>query len=154
MLRRLPVILTLIVFATASPAADTQDIYKWTNDQGEVQYTQFPPPPGRPVEILHGALPPAPSAETSGNDLQKQLETMDKQNEEQLQGAKDAKQWAEIQKIRRSNCETANKNLVNLNRGGNVRYMGPNGEAIRLTEEERQKRIDETTQQIKENCNP
>jgi Domain of unknown function (DUF4124) len=153
MLRHLPVVWTLLVFATASPAADTQDIYKWTNDQGEVQYTQFPPP-GRPAEILHGALPPAQSSETAGNDLQKQVETMDKQNEEQLQGAKDAKQWAEIQKIRRSNCETANKNLVNLQRGGNVRYLGPKGEVIRLTEEERQKRIDEANKQIKENCNP
>jgi hypothetical protein len=154
MLRHLPVVWALLVFATASPAADTQDIYKWTNDQGAVQYTQFPPPPGRPVEILHGVRPPDQSPETAGNDLQKQIETMDKQNEEQLQGAKDARQWAEIQKIRRSNCETANKNLVNLQRGGNVRYMGANGEVMRLTEEERQKRIDEANKQIKENCNP
>ena len=79
---------------------------------------------------------------------------MEQQNKEQLQGAKDAKQWADIQKIRRSNCETANKNLVNLQRGGNIRYMGPNGEVIRLTDEERQKRTDEANKQIKENCNP
>ncbi len=153
MLRRLPVIWALLVFATASPAADTQDIYKWTNDQGEVQYTQFPPA-GRPVEILHGALPPAPSHENSGNDLQKQLDAMEQQNDKQLQETRDAEQQAEIQKIRKKNCEIAHKNLINLQRGGNVRYMGPNGEAIRLTEEERQKRIDETNQQIKENCNP
>jgi Domain of unknown function (DUF4124) len=153
MLRRLPVTWALLVFATASPAADTQDIYKWTNDQGEVQYTQFPPQ-GRPVEILHGALPPAQSPETAGNDLQKQLDTMEQQNEKQQQETRDAEQRAEIQKIRKKNCETARQNLINLNRGGNVRYMGPNGEAIRLTEEERQKRIDETNKQIKENCNP
>jgi hypothetical protein len=153
MLRRLPVVWTLLVFATASPAADTQDIYKWTNDQGEVQYTQFPPP-GRQVEILHGVRPPDESPETAGNDLQKQLEAVEQQNEKQQQENRDAEQRAEIQKIRKQNCEIAHKNLVNLNRGGNVRYMGPNGEAIRLTEEERQKRIDETNQQIKENCNP
>jgi hypothetical protein len=151
--RRLPVIWALLVFATASPAADTQYIYKWTDDQGEIQYTQFPPP-GRKAERLYAPPPPAQSPETIENELQKQVETMEQQNEEQLQGAKDAKQWAEIQKIRRSNCETAHKNLVNLQRGGNVRYMGSNGEVIRLSEEERQKRIDETNTQIKENCNP
>jgi hypothetical protein len=153
MLRRLPVVCALLVFATASPAADTQDIYKWTNDRGEVQYTQFPPP-GRPVEILHGVRPPDQSPETAGNDLQKQLEAVEQQNDKQQQETRDADQRAEIQKIRKKNCETAHKNLMNLNRGGNVRYMGPNGEAIRLTEEERQKRIDETNQQIKENCSP
>jgi hypothetical protein len=153
MLRRLPVICALLVFATASPAADTQDIFKWTDDQGEVHYTQFPPP-GRKAEKLREAPPPAQSPEIQQNDLQKQVDTMEQQNEEQLQGAKDAKQWADIQKIRRSNCETAHKNLVNLQRGGNVRYMGPNGEVIRLTEEERQKRLDETNKQIEENCNP
>ena len=153
MLRHLPVIWTLLVFATASPAADTQDIYKWTDDQGEVQYTQFPPP-GRPAEILHGVRPPDESPESAGNDLQKQLETVEQQNQEQLQGAKDEKQWAQIQKIRRDNCKTARQNLVNLNRGGNVRYMGADGKVMRLTEEERQKRIDEANKQIKENCNP
>jgi hypothetical protein len=151
--RHLPVILVLLVFATASPAADTQYIYKWTDDQGEVQFTQFPPL-GRKAERLRGTAPPTQSPESIMNDLQKQVDTMEQQNKEQLQGSKDAKQWADIQKIRRSNCETANKNLVNLQRGGNVRYMGPNGEAIRLTEEERQKRIDETNVQIKENCSP
>ena len=153
MLRHLPVIWTLLVFATASPAADTQDIYKWTDDQGEVQYTQFPPP-GRPAEILHGVRPPDESPESDGNDLQKQLEAVEQQNQEQLQGAKDEKQWAQIQKIRRDNCKTARQNLVNLQRGGNVRYMGADGKVMRLTEEERQKRIDEANQQIKENCNP
>lgn len=153
MLRRLPVICALLVFATMSPAADTQYIYKWTDDQGEIQYTQFPPP-GRKAERLNAPPPPAQSPQTIENDLQKRIETMDKENKEQLQGAKDAKQWAEIQKIRRSNCETAKKNLVNLQRGGNVRYMGPNGEVMHLSEEERQKRIDETNKQIEENCNP
>jgi hypothetical protein len=145
MFGRLLFIGALLAVATASPAADTQDIYKWTDDQGGIHYTQFPPQ-GQKAEKLHAVAPPAHMPEV--------VNSMDQQNKEQLQGAKDAKQWAEIQKIRRSNCETANKNLVNLQRGGNVRYMGPNGEVIRLTDEERQKRIDETNKQIKENCSP
>ena len=153
MLRRLPVIWVLLVFAASPAVADRQNMYKWTDDQGEVHYTQFPPP-GHKAEKLQPPPPPAQSAESTENDLQQQMETMDKENKEQLEGAKDAKQWAEIQKIRRTNCETANKNLVNLQRGGNVRYMGSNGEVIRLTEEERQKRIEEANAQIKENCNP
>jgi hypothetical protein len=153
MLRRLPVICALLVFTASSPAADSQNMYKWTDDQGEVHYTQFPPP-GRKTEIMQPPPPPAEPPTGSENDLQKQLDTIKQQNDKQLQETREADQQAEIQKIRKKNCETAHKNLINLNRGGNVRYMGPNGEAIRLTEEERQKRIDETNQQIKENCSP
>jgi hypothetical protein len=153
MLQRLPVICALLVFTVSSPAADSQNMYKWTDNQGEVHYTQFPPP-GRKAEKIQPPPPPAEPPKDSVNDLQQQLDTIKQQNDKQLQETKEADQRAEIQKIRKKNCETAKKNLVNLNRGGNVRYMGPNGEAIRLTEEERQKRIDETNQQIKENCNP
>jgi Domain of unknown function (DUF4124) len=151
--RSLPFIWVLLVFAVSSAAAEGQNMYKWTDEQGEVHYSQFPPP-GHKSEKLQAPPAPAQSAESAENDLQKRIETMDKENKEQLQGAKDAKQWADIQKIRRGNCETANKNLVNLQRGGNVRYMGPNGEVMRLSEEERQKRIEEANAQIKENCSP
>jgi hypothetical protein len=153
MLRRLTVICALLVFTAPSPAADSQNMYKWTDDQGEVHYTQFPPP-GRKTEKLQPPPPPAESPNASGNDLQQQLDAVEQQNDKQQQVIKDADQREEIKKIRKKNCETAHKNLINLERGGNVRYMGPNGEAIRLTEEERQKRIDETNVQIKENCSP
>jgi hypothetical protein len=153
MLRRLPVIWILLVFAASSAAADSQNMYKWTDDQGEVHYSQFPPP-GRNAEKMQAPPPPAQSAESVDTDLQKRIEAMDKEKEKQLQVTKDADQRAEIQKIRKKNCETARQNLVNLDRGGNVRYMGADGKVMRLTEEERQKRIDETNKQIKENCNP
>jgi hypothetical protein len=153
MLRRLPVICALLVFAASSPAADRQNMYKWTDDQGEVHYTQFPPP-GRKTEKMQPPPPPAESPDASENDLQKQLDTMEQQKDKQLQEIKDADQRAEIQKIRKKNCETAHRNMINLERGGNVRYMGPDGKVIRLTEEDRQKRIDEANAQIKENCSP
>jgi hypothetical protein len=153
MLRRISVICALLVFTTPSPAADSQKMYKWTDDQGEVHYSQFPPP-GRKTEKLQPPPPPPESPNASGNDLQQQLDAVEQQNQEQLQGAKDAQQWAQIQKIRRDNCKTAHQNLDSLQRSGNVRYMGPDGKVMRLTEEERQKRIDETNAQIKENCNP
>jgi hypothetical protein len=148
------VICLLLAFAAGSAIAANQNMYKWTDDQGEVHYDQFPPS-GRETEKMK-APPPAPAAaaESAENDLRKQIETMDKEKEEQIQGAKDAESWAKIQKIRRQNCETANKNLANLQRGGNVRYVGPDGEVTRLSDEERQKRVEEANKQIKENCNP
>jgi hypothetical protein len=148
------VIWLLLAFAACSAVAENQNMYKWTDDQGEVHYSQFPPSAGKAEKMRAPPPPPAAAVESAESELQKQIKAMDKENEEQLQGAKDAESWAKIQKIRRQNCETANKNLANLQRGGNVRYVGPNGEVTRLSDEERQKRIEEANKQIKENCNP
>ena len=56
-----------------------------------------------------------------------------------------------IHKIRQANCDTANKNLFNLQTSGTL-PVNSTGQAVRLTEEERQRRITEAKQQIKENC--
>ena len=48
----------------------------------------------------------------------------------------------EFASISKQNCETAKKNLDNLRRGGNTVYMTPEGEAVRLTDEEGARRID------------
>ena len=148
------VIWVLLAFAASSAVAENQNMYKWTDDQGEVHYSQFPPSGGKAEKMQAPRPVPAAAADSAESDLQTQIKAMDKENEEQLQGAKDAESRAKIQKIRRENCETANKNLTNLQRGGNVRYVGANGEVIRLSEEERQKRIEEANAQIKENCSP
>ncbi len=62
MLRRLAVIGVLLLIANASAAADTPGIYKWTDDQGEIHYSQFPPP-GLKTEKLNAPPPPAHSPE-------------------------------------------------------------------------------------------
>ena len=152
MLRRSSVIWVLLVIIPCAGLAGGQGMYKWTDDEGEVHYTQYPPP-GRASEAMRPPPPlPAQSAQSADTKLQEQLETIKQQDAQQQQNIAEQKQQAEIQKIRKQNCETARQNLVNLQRGGNVRYRDADGQVVRLTEEERQKRIEETNAQIKENC--
>ena len=151
MSRCLPFICVLLFFASAPQAEDKHGIYKWTDDSGEVHYSQVPPA-DRESEKMRDAPPPADNPDQVRSNLQEQVEAMDKQQQEQVEGARDAEQWANIQKIRRSNCETARKNLANLQLGGARRYMTPEGQVIHLTEDERVKRIDQANTQITENC--
>jgi hypothetical protein len=154
MLRRSTVIWVLLAFAAFSAVAESQNMYKWTDDQGEVHYSQFPPP-GHKAEKMKAPPPaPGPSTNAGGNDLQEPGDATKKQDEKQAQEENDAKRKAALEEMRKKNCEIARQNLVNLQRGGNVRYKGPNGEVIRLTEEDRQKRIEDANTHIKENCSP
>jgi hypothetical protein len=149
--RFLLLICVLLAFTSTSRAVDRDVIYKWIDDTGEIHYTQMPPS-NREYEVMNRAAAPADDPEKIRSDLKEQVESMDKQQEEKAEEVKDAEQWAKIQKLRRKNCEIAKKNLANLHQGGQKAFMTPDGEVVRLTDDERQRRIDEANKQIKENC--
>jgi hypothetical protein len=142
----------LIALCTLAPPLATADIYKWVDDEGKVNYTQTPPPPGIASEIIKQAAAPAVAPtppKTTESTLQERLEDEQKDLEDDAARAKLEKENAEI---RRLNCDTATRNLALLEKEGQRRYMNANGELLRPTDEERQKLIDETRQQMEENC--
>lgn len=126
-------------------------IYKWTDDAGQVHYTQFPPA-NQEAEMLRGASQPKVD---SGNQdsLQERIEAMEKRIEERKEAKDEFRRQANVRKLVKANCETARKNLANLQRGANNAYMTPDGKVQRLTEEDKKKRIDEAKRQIDEYCN-
>jgi hypothetical protein len=149
--RYLPLTCVLLALASGLHAAGNDAIYKWVDDNGAVHYTQLPPQ-NRAYETLKQASAPADDPAKVRSGLKEQVDAMDKAQQERQEEAKDAEQWSNIQKRRRENCEIAKKNLANLHQGGNKAFMTPDGEVIRLSDEERQRRIDEANKQIKENC--
>jgi hypothetical protein len=129
-----------------------KDVYKWVNEAGEVQYTQFPPPQGTEAIEVQSAPPPADDPADITSDLDEQVEAMDERNKDRETMTEKSELEAEIERVTRNNCETAKKNLALLQQGGVKRYRTGEGEIIRLTEEDRQQRIDEANSQIQEFC--
>lgn len=133
------------------------DIYKWTDKTGEVHYTQTPPPSGIATQKIDGAPPPAESQQTIHEEqkkLQQRLEAFDERRAEQEEEETMRKLEKEDKKINEKNCITAKNNLAKLHQGGIKRYLTPEGEVIRLTEEDRQRRISEANKQVEQYCNP
>ena len=144
-----PALLLAMLLATSAPLAS--DIYKWVDSDGRVHYTQMPPT-NRPAERMKGAAPPANNPEAVRGDLQRQVEAFDERRAQRDEAFAEEKHKEEVASIRKQNCETARKNLANLRRGGNNAYMTPEGEVVRLTDDERAKRIEDAKQGIKDNC--
>jgi len=152
--RLLPTVALIIVTVLLQPPVFA-DIYKWTDDSGEVHYTQAPPPVGITAQTIEGAPPPAESKEAIRADqqeLQQQLDAFEERRFEQKKQDALEEQRQELAKIDKENCITAHGNLAKLQQGGIKRYLTPEGEVIRLTEEDRQRRISETNQQIEKYC--
>lgn len=137
--------------------ANAEDIYKWIGDDSQVHYTQMPPPHGiKAIRIQRSDIPAneQPSedtdeAEAEVEDEMEQAATDDSFDEQpEAQDAEsDADGDAKIAQALEENCSNARSNLKSLNRG-QVRYVSPEGEIIRLTEDQRQQRIEEAKAQI------
>jgi hypothetical protein len=146
------IFINLMFAGTASLAGNTDKIYKWVDQNGAIQYTQFPPPSGIEVLEIRNAPPPADDPAAERARLQQETEALDERMEERKEAAARAEQQAKNRKIRQENCVVARKNLSELQQGGIKRYRLPDGTVLRLTEEDRQKRIAEAEAEIAENC--
>ena len=139
--------------------AHAEDIYKWLNDDNQVQYTQMPPPHGiKAIRIQRSAVPDEADIEEGETDEADYAPETDAEDtaeasgdDEEADDGETTDRDAEIAKAMQENCDNARKNLKSLNKG-QVRYINPEGEVIRLTEEERQERIAEANTQIKLLC--
>jgi hypothetical protein len=121
-------------------------VYKWVDAQG-VTHFGAQPPQGQQVETVNTVTAPAKSAATPQPPAQEEADadqsSIDRKVKQQV-----AAQEAE----RKRYCETMRTNLAQLQNNPRVR-VEDNGETRRLTEEERQSRINETRDKIAENCN-
>jgi len=145
----------LIIAALLLQAPVFAEIYKWTDTSGEVHYTQTPPPSGVASQIIQGAPPPAEPEATIRQEqqkLQEQLDAMEERRAKREEEEAIEKQRQELSKINEKNCITAKNNLAKLQQGGIKRYLTPEGEVIRLTDEDRQRRITEAQKQVAQYC--
>jgi hypothetical protein len=126
-------------------------MYKWVDENGVTQYSQYPPP-NHKAEVV---APPPPPAEDPGEARKKLEATLQKQNEQRetaTTAGKEQAKTAEQAKLREQNCQTARSNLEKLTTGGRKRVIGADGVATYLTEEDQQARIDTAKKQIEEFC--
>ena len=139
----LAAIVLAVLMTGASYAADT---YKWTDDNGQVQYTQLPPK-DRPYETIRVRSKEPAAAAAQATPTNKAASADDKQ---QTKGDV-AEAKAEAEKLAR-NCEIAKQNKEMLLTAAKIRVTDAEGNPRHLTEEERKERMQATELQIENYC--
>ena len=120
----------------------------WSED-GKTIYSQTPPPPGVEFEIVIeeniGRSTSVAKAESSSSN------TFEKRREERQQKKSEKEVLEESNRIKQENCAIAQNNMDSLESRGQVTIK--EGDIYRkLSEEERQGRIQETQSQVEEYC--
>ncbi len=137
---------TVLLLAMAGAHAA---MYKWTDEQGNTQFGQFPP---AGVEAEQMKPPPPPATAPKGSSLQDRVKALDAQQSIEKENALIEKQEQEKAAQIKQNCESARENAKLLERGGNRVYQMPDGSYQRFNAEESQKRVEDAKKYIKENC--
>lgn len=137
--------LLLVTAALAGP------VYKWTED-GRVIYSQTPPAPGVPFEIVfEKEIGKNTSVAKANSSSSTSSSTFEERREQRKQSEADKKVMEESNKIKAENCAIATKNMESLTSRGQVTIK--DGDVYRkLSEEERQAKIQETKDQVAEFC--
>jgi hypothetical protein len=118
--------------------------YKWTDEKGNVHYTQQPPAEGtyermKVDKTRAGSAEPEAAPEQNANTSKPATSN---------QTVKD--EVAKNAEIRAKNCEGAKKNLEILT--VYKRYKDKDGNVVRMDDSERNRQIEETKQQIADFC--
>lgn len=142
---RITVILLSGLLISAPSLAGT---YKWVDKDGNVVYSQHPPPSGKFESIRVKPSPRYnPSAENASKQSKQFLEnsTADRKNQAKLK-AEQEKNLA----LRKKNCQTAKQQLEFYTVYG--RRKNDKGEYVRVTDKEREAGLKEAKQAIKDFC--
>ncbi|WP_126453965.1 DUF4124 domain-containing protein [Sulfuriflexus mobilis] len=133
----------------ASPAMAT--LYKWVDENGITQYTQTPPPKG---DFSQVTPPPKPAVDPQQvqSELEKRLEGFQERRENEAKAKAEADKKAAEQAEQAAKCEQARKNLTFLQTHPRIRAIDKDGKATQLAEEERQARITQANEAIKQYC--
>ncbi len=140
-------ILLPALIATGQAAAE---MYKWVDENGQVHYSQLPPP-GAKAETVKP--PPKVDTEQAVDELKAREKGFDERRKAEAKQAETTVKKEEEAAAKQKNCEIAKRNLEGMEAAPQKSFKtDANGNRVRLTEEERQKEIAEMQKIIARDC--
>lgn len=140
-----PVLMAIVLVPTSLCAGS---VYRWVDAQGQVHYGDHPPA-GAKVESVPPPFPPGTGE--AQRELYDYVRRLDVQNAERAQEAEQQRQQKELETARKAECQSSRERRARLERPRQLEYQA-DGSARRLTEEERQARIQEMEKRITGAC--
>jgi hypothetical protein len=136
------------------PATVFAEIYKWTDEQGQVHYGEKPAGNASDSTVVpqHYKQPSTPAP-----DAKQRLDNMRKWNDaRQKERAAEKQKKAELKKQRaekKQQCVTLENDLADMERGGIAWYnLNEAGERVYISDQEIESRKNEMRETIKKNC--
>jgi hypothetical protein len=138
----------LSLFCATTSAAGA--IYQWTDSQGNIQFGEHPPADAE-ARYIQTPSSPQPAIEQD-RQLSDQLQALEQSRALREQQKAETAREKQQAKERKQACDQARQNLANLQLGGHRRMRLPDGTVSYLDAEQKQRYIDISKQNIRDNC--
>jgi hypothetical protein len=126
------------------------EVYKWKDAEGNVHYSETPPPGDIETETVETTAGGASAKQLKRlHDLRLQLNKSDQQ---QAKEAEARQKKREFQEIKAENCDNSRAKLQKLQTAGRLRSVDESGNVTRTTEEEHAARIKAAEANIEKWC--
>jgi hypothetical protein len=125
------------------------ELYKWLDKDGNVNYTQSPPPAGTQVTTIKP--PPAVTTEVANERLRQRLQTVKTMTEQRQKQTVEKQKSVQDQAGQKRLCDQARSRLASYERP-RVSISGADGNPRVLGEEERLRELEKSRGQVKELC--
>lgn len=141
-------LLTALLFASNLVHAQ---IYKWVDENGQINYTQQPPTSGD-AEVVNVPPPPPVDTEQAQQEIDQLIEQQETAEETEAEAQQEAEEAAQKQAVLEENCRIAQQNYTQYENNPGRRVMDEEGNVTRLSEDERQQKLQELQEQIELYC--
>jgi Domain of unknown function (DUF4124) len=151
--RFLPALGALLLIAMPVHA---QQLYKWVDSNGRVQYSDRKPPDAtKQVQEVRSTVSSVGSqGAVAGGKSPTELEKdFQKRRQEQTEAQQKQQQAATEQKQKSESCDAARRNLAALQSGQRMARFDKNGERVFMTDAEAASALERSQQQVKTYCN-
>lgn len=144
-------LLTLFVFAAPAGA---ERFYKWTDEQGNVHYTDEPPAEGEYEEMRPDAAPPASEAAGAAERLEAWRARQKESAERRAERRAEREEAAREQAVRQENCDRAREKARVLEQSNRILLPAEEegDEPVRMSDDERLRQLEEAREQVAEFC--
>jgi len=148
-------LITLLALAFL-PSAFAGKVYKWVDENGNVQYSAQKPPSGSAQEMKVKSKPSSSASESAPAAAEDNQQSKENEEAEKVKVSSE-KEAAEVEKknaeIRKKNCSIAKRRAATIDQGGRLYEVDENGERHYWDDATRGAKMEEAQAQINEWCN-
>lgn len=141
-------LLTLLLFLPLTAAAV---IYKWVDEDGNINYSEAPPP-NIAATRLKAPPPPPVDPDQAMQALRDRAKAFDERRENRHKSAEELAENKQTAEKKQQRCAQLKKNLDTLNAHTRIQKQNEKGEYVALDDQQRLNSIEETKKRIKEEC--
>lgn len=144
----------LLIFLIMVSSNAGAEVIKWVDNQGQVHYSDQPPPPEVQARILTSTSEDSGSASAVAGQptFVQQAAVLKKAQLAQQAAADQAAQKQAAAAALQANCAGAQQNLRSLQSGIRIMDIKPSGERYFIDDAQRQQRIEKSQQDISNFC--